>query len=151
MDKQFEMEEYQKKAVEETYTEQAEIINGMMKVQADGCSYEDLSMSFKFPVLPWQANRVGLMHGGAICTAFDFAMAALSRFCCITNWAPTISLDVKYIRPVEVGDVLIVKVHATANGKRIIQLAGEAVSQKTGKPAATAASVYMCVDTTKER
>lgn len=151
MNKQTEMEAYQKNSVAETYTEQAEIINGMMRVEAVGCSAEEMSMTFKFPVLEWQKNRVGLMHGGAICAAFDFSMAALARFCSVANWAPTVSLDVKYIRPAEVGDFVILKTEATAVGKRIIQLTGKAVSEKSGKIIATAASVFSCVDTQKER
>ncbi|MFV0516625.1 MAG: PaaI family thioesterase [Aminipila sp.] len=151
MSRQLEMEEYQKNSVEETYTQQANILNGMMKVEAIECSYKDLSMTFRFPVLEWQKNRVGLMHGGAICTAFDFSMAALARFCSITNWAPTVSLDVKYIRPIEVGDNLILKTEATATGKRIIQLTAKAFSENNGKLVATAASVYSSVDTNKDK
>ena len=104
-----------------------------------------------FPVQEWQANRGGMMHGGMICTAFDITAAAIARFCAGENYAPTISLDVKYIRPVAIGDQLIVTAKATAAGKRITQIVCEARSKNTGKLAATAASVYMNVDTTKEK
>ena len=92
-----------------------------------------------------------MMHGGMICTAFDITAAAIARFCAGENYAPTISLDVKYIRPVQIGDQLIVTAKATAAGKRITQIVCEARSKNTGKLAATAASVYMNVDTTKEK
>ena len=86
-----------------------------------------------------------------ICTAFDLTIAALARFYAGENFAPTVSLDVKYIRPVKVGDTLTVTARATATGKRITQLTGEAYIKETGRLAATAASVYMNVDTVKER
>lgn len=130
---------------------QAETMNGMMKGKDAGCSFEEKSLSFAFPVQPWQANRVGQMHGGAICTAFDLTIAALARFYAGANFAPTVSLDVKYIRPARIGDEIVVTAKATATGRRITQLTAEACSRDTGRLLATAASVYMNVDTEKER
>ncbi|MCB6367865.1 PaaI family thioesterase, partial [Intestinibacillus massiliensis] len=109
----------------------------MMKSIKVGCSYEEKSISLGFPVLEWQANRAGMMHGGAICIAFDMTAAAIARFCAGKNYAPTISLDVKYIRPIKLGDTLIVTAKATAAGRRITQIVCEAVSKDTGKLAAT--------------
>lgn len=86
-----------------------------------------------------------------ICTAFDVTLAALARFFAGENYAPTVSLDVKYIRPVEAGDTLIVTAKATQTGLRITQLTGEAVRKSDGKLAATAASIFMNIDTMKER
>lgn len=145
------METYLEKTMIENNVNQKETVNGMMQSQNMGCSYEDLSLSLGFPVLPWQANRGGMMHGGIICTAFDITAAALARFCAGENYAPTITLDVKYIRPVQLGDVLIITAKATAAGKRITQLTCEAISKDSGKLVATAASVYLNADTTKEK
>lgn len=150
-EEQKKMEAYLDKTMEENNVGQAKSVNGMMRSTKVGCSYEDKSISLGFPVQEWQANRAGMMHGGIICTAFDMAAAAIARFCAGENYAPTVSLDVKYIRPVALGDTLIVTAKATAAGRRITQIVGEAVSEKTGKLVATAASVYMNVDTTKEK
>ena len=54
----------------------------MMRSEAAGCSFEDRTITFAFPVQPWQANRVGDMHGGMICTAFDLTIAALCQVLC---------------------------------------------------------------------
>ena len=54
--------------------------------------------------------------------------------------APTINLDVNYIRPVEVGETLAVTAKATSTGRRITQLTAEARIKSTGKLAATASS-----------
>lgn len=146
-EKQREMESYLEKTMIENNVNQKDSVNGMMKSENKGCSAEDLSLSLGFPVQPWQANRAGMMHGGMICTAFDITAAALARYCAGENYAPTVSLDVKYIRPVQLGDTLIVTAKATAAGKRLTQLVCEAHSQNTGKLAATAATVYLNVDT----
>lgn len=144
------LEEHVDKTLYENNVVQKDLINGMMKSEKVSCSYEDKTITFAFPIQPWQANRVGKLHGGMICSAFDMTIAALARFYAGENFAPTISLDVKYIRPVEVGDTMIVTAKAVAAGKRITQLTCEAASKATGKLVATGASVYMNVDTDKE-
>ncbi|MFR8071185.1 MAG: hotdog domain-containing protein, partial [Anaerovoracaceae bacterium] len=58
--------------------------------------------------------------------------------------------DVRYIRPVKVGETLLVTARATSEGRRVTQLTAEAHIRETGKLAATAASVYLNVDTSKE-
>lgn len=145
------LEEHVDKTLYENNVMQKELINGMMKSEKVECSYEDKTITFGFPIQPWQANRVGKLHGGMICSAFDMTIAALARFFARENFAPTISLDVKYVRPVEVGDTMLVTAKAVATGMRITQLTCEAYSKKTGKLVATGASVYMNVDTTKEK
>jgi len=130
---------------------QKDTMNGMMKGEWGGCSFEEKTLTFVFPVQEWQANRIGNMHGGAICTAFDLTIAALARFYARENFAPTVNLDVNYIRPVPLGDALLVTARATSTGRRITQLTAEARVKSTGKLAATASSIYMNVDTQKER
>lgn len=145
------MEEHLAKTLYENNVVQSETLNGLMKCSGGSCSFADRTLTMEFPVAGWQANRVGQIHGGMICTAFDITLAALARFFAGENYAPTVSLDVKYIRPVETGDTLIVTAKATQTGLRITQLTGEAVRKSDGKLAATAASIFMNVDTMKER
>ena len=143
------METFLAKTMDENNVGQAKTLNGMMKSENAGCSFKDKTISLAFPVQEWQANRAGMIHGGIICTAFDMTIAATARFYAGKNFAPTVSLDVKYIRPVEIGDTIIVTAKATATGKRITQLTGTAYSKKTGKQVATAASIYLNIDTSK--
>ena len=145
------LEAYVDRTLKENNMEQKDSINGMMQARKVNCSFEEKSVTFGFPVRRWQVNRVGQLHGGMICTAFDFTIAFLARFYAGKNFTPTVSLDVKYIRPVEVGDVMLVKAKVTSAGRRITQLVCEAVSQNTGKLVATGAYVYMNVDTVEER
>lgn len=144
------LEAHVDKTLAENNVKQCDTINGMMKSQKVGCSYEDKTITFGFPVQPWQANRAGNMHGGMICVAFDLTLAALARFFAREDFVPTISLDVKYVRPVKLGDTLLVTAKATAAGARITQLTCEAYSKTSGKLIATGASVYLNADTVKE-
>ena len=145
------LEEHARRTLRENNELQQDTLNGLMKSQYGGCSYDDKTLTFEFPVQKWQANRVGNMHGGAICTAFDLTIAAIARFYARENFAPTVNLDVNYIRPVAMGETLSVTAKAIATGRRITQLTAEARIKSTGKLAASATSVYMNVDTVKEK
>lgn len=150
VDGQARMEAHLARTMEENHIEQADTLNGMMHSEAGSCSFADRTLTLYFPVLSWQVNRAGTMHGGAICAAFDMTIAALARFYAGTHFVPTVSLDVKYIRPLSVGDRMCVTARAMATGRRITQLTAEARSGKTGKLVATAASVYLNVDTSRQ-
>jgi len=140
------MEAFVEKTMNENNIKQADTFNGMMRSENMGCSFEDKTITFGFPVQPWQANRAGMLHGGAICAAFDLTIAAVARFFSASDFIPTVSIDVKFIRPVKIGDRLIVTAKAVAPGRRITQLTAEAVSESTGKLAATAASIYLNIN-----
>lgn len=149
-DGQKKLEEHMARTLYENNVSQRDLINGMMRAEAAGCSYEDGTLSFAFPVQKWQTNRVGTLHGGMIATAFDLTVAALARFYAGENFAPTVSLDIKYVRPARAGDTIIVTARMVSAGRRISQLVCEAADRATGKVIATGASVYLNIDTDRE-
>ena len=85
------LEAHVAKTLQENNIQQKDLINGMMQADDAGCCFADKTITFAFPVQPWQANRAGHLHGGIICTAFDITIAALARFFAGKNYAPTIS------------------------------------------------------------
>ena len=74
------LEAHVAKTLQENNIQQKDLINGMMQADDAGCCFADKTITFAFPVQPWQANRAGHLHGGIICTAFDITIAALARF-----------------------------------------------------------------------
>ena len=150
-DGQERLEKYMEFTMYDNNVGQKDMFNGLMDGKYTACNFDELSITFEYPTVKSQANRVGALHGGSFCGAFDMTVTVLARFCAGSPFAPTISLDVKYIRPVQIGDTFIVKAYATATGKRVIQIACEGYSKNTGKLAATASSVCLAIDTTKER
>lgn len=151
MTKKEEMFKFMEGQVQDANVRQKDVINGMLEGKLVDCDPDEDILVMEFPVLPWEGNRVGVMHGGATTAVFDLAMGNMARYYAQANWAPTIGIEVKFIRPAQVGDTLTVTVHATATGKRITQLYAEAKSNSTGKLTSTATAVYMNVDTMKER
>lgn len=143
------MEAAMKAAIAEINEKQAAIVNGMMKPEFEGCSFEEKALTLSFPVLDWERNRAGIMHGGMIGAAFDIGMGFLARYLTGKNFLPTISLETVFIRPVFVGDALIVNIKANFHGQSLIHLYGEGSLKNSGKLAATATASYLNKDTSK--
>ncbi len=150
MNKQLEMEEYVKKTMIENNEAQKDSINGMMMGEAYECSFEEQFMTFAFPIQGWQSNRVGVMQGGLVGVAFDITVSALARFLSGTQFIPTVSLEMKYLRPVMLEDTLLVKAKAISLGKRISHFYLEGSSNKNGKILVTGSAVYLNIDKEKQ-
>ncbi len=144
------MEKTIKEEVEKMYLKQADSVNAMMRPEFVRCSYEEKTLVIAFPVLEWERNRVGVMHGGIIAAAFDIATGLLARFFADRSFAPTIHLDTVFIRPVHLGEVFEVHVKTSLAGKKLTHLYCEGFIRSTGKLAATA-TVSFFNENTAER
>lgn len=142
-DGQKRMEDRIKAELEVYLTEQIDSINGMMKPEFVECSFEEKTLIIAFPVLEWQKNRVGLMHGGAIAAAFDIATGLMARFHAAENFAPTIRLETVFLRPIPLGEVLEIAVKTSLAGRKLTHLYCEGVLKNSGKLAATASASYL--------
>lgn len=146
MDGQRKLEEYVKSIVHEASTVQEGMLNGLMSPVYVECSNEEGTVTLSFKILKWEINRNGILHGGITAAAFDYTMGILARFYAETNFSPTVSLDIKYIRQVELCDTLIVKAKVISKGRKVIHLTVEAVSQSTGKLAASGAGIFLVAE-----
>jgi len=139
---QIQMENSIKADVTQMYINQDGFVNAMMKPEFIECSFENKSITVAFPVLEWERNRAGYMHGGIIGAAFDFAMGLLTRFFSGQDFAPSIQLETVFIRPIPIGDVLLIKAKTNLSGRKLTHLYGEAFVKSSGKLAATATASY---------
>lgn len=137
------MEAWLRKTVEENYSQQADRINGMLKPELVSCSAAEKTTVMAYPVQDWQGNRYRVMHGGMVTTCIDNAMAMLGMYLSPSHSCATLSMEVKFLRPVWPGDTLEVTTRAVMDGSRVEHFASEAKSRDTGKVIATAAAVYM--------
>lgn len=143
MEEQKKLEEYAKSVIQDTKIAQDGMLNGMMQPVYVGCNAEEGTLTISFKLYKWEMNRIGILHGGITAAAFDYTMGILARFYAESNFSPTVSLEIKYIRPVESCDTLVVKVKAISKGRKVIHLTAEGFSQETGKLAASGAGMFL--------
>lgn len=138
------MDERIKKFIFESKESSPKGINSLMQYQLYDCSFEEKTLDCIFPVEEWMLNPSGAMHGGLICTAIDITFGTLSIFL-TDNGSPTVKLDVSFVRPIKMGDIVLVKAKCINNGKTLSHLTGEALSMKTGRVCATSIGIFFNV------
>lgn len=76
---------------------------------------------------PWMQNPIGLLHGGIISTILDQGMGMLAH-CMIPqgDFAPSIQLNVSYIRPMQTGKKVLLKIHVESATHTLIHMRAEA-------------------------
>ncbi len=99
------------------------------------------SATIRFHVLPWEGNRVGILHGGAIASMLD-QICGLTSSAYMGHWGPTLSLNIDFVRPANVGDVLLATATILSTGKRIIRLRAELTDEKSGKLVAACSASF---------
>lgn len=144
------LKEHIEKNLEEIKTLQKDMVNGMLSPELAGYDEEEGSVSLKFTVLSWETNKVLNIHGGILATMMDMTAGFLARYYAGENFAPTASLDIKYLRPAGIGDKLIVTAKKMNSGKRLIQQEIEIVNGETGKRVAFGSTIHLNADTDKE-
>lgn len=143
------MDQEMRAAVEEVYEKQAGRVNDLMRPKFVGCSDEDRTVTIAFPVLEWELNRVGFMHGGIIGAAFDCTLGILTRYYSRLNFSPTIGLETTFIKPIPSEDEFLITGRIVSAGRTITHLYAEAYLKSTGVLMATATASYLNFDIKK--
>ncbi len=147
---QIRMEASIKLDIQQMYETQGEYVNGMMKPEFVKCSFKEKTLTMAFPILEWEMNRVGVLHGGITASTFDYAMGLIARFFAGQSFAPTIQLETVFIRPISLGEVFEITVKTNFSGRKLTYLYGEGYIKSSGKLAATATSSYLNMNTTQQ-
>ncbi len=151
--RQFENKEEMAKIVKETIersNDDKTMMNGMLDGKLVDCDPETGKILIAYETKHWENNRAGFLHGGVMGAMLDLAMGDLSICYSDALWTPTITLEVKYVRPTKIGDTVLVEAEMQSNGKRINQLRATAVSKHTGKLLGSATGTYFAIDTRVE-
>ena len=107
------------------------------------CDYEAQTVTYAFPTQDWQINENGGIHGGAIAGMFDAAFGVVANFTAGENEATTTDMTVSFLRGVEYGMELYLKVYIVKAGRSLIRQRAELTDAATGKLLATASGSWM--------
>lgn len=107
------------------------------------CDYEAQTVTYAFPTQSWQINEKGGIHGGAIAGMFDAAFGVVANLTAGENEATTTDMTVSFLRGVEYGMELYLKVYIVKAGRSLIRQRAELTDAATGKLLATAGGSWM--------
>lgn len=124
----------------------AHTLNGRMKAALESCSDEERELTLRFPLLDWEVNGLGTLHGGMVNTMMDLTMSMVVYCFSRKSIPPTVSMTANYLRPVPMdGGYVLIRARLTSLGKRNATAYCEAVVPATGKTACTAIGTYAIV------
>ena len=126
---------------EDSCVRQKDTTNGMMAPEFLRVDPESATAVFRYIVRPWEANRVGGLHGGVMASMLDHA-CGLTATAWLGHWAPTMSMNIDYIRPAEIGDRLLAAATVVSFGRRLIRMRGELRNEATGKVVAACSATF---------
>lgn len=121
-------------------------VENMMAVEFIGFSDDRKSLTLSFPVLEWELNPLGIMHGGIITAAFDNTYGSYTHCIAENKFITTVNISTSFLKPVNLDDSLIITVKANSIGKTIISMTGEGYLKSSGILAATSSATFMILD-----
>ena len=105
---------------EELYKETPGTFLERMNPEILALSIEDMEATVRFQTAPWMCNPRGSIHGGIITTMADNAMGLLMRVLDGHIYGgPTVSMNVNFIKPVRLGDVIRVHAVCSMSGRKV--------------------------------
>ena len=114
-----------------------------MKCHLVGCDYEAQTVTYAFETQKWQINEKGGIHGGAIAGMFDTAFGVVANFTAGENEATTTDMNLVFLRGVEYGMKLEMKVYIVKAGRSLIRQRAELYDAETGKLLASGSGSWM--------
>ena len=114
-----------------------------MKCRLAACNYEEQTVTYAFETQKWQINEKGGIHGGAIAGMFDTALGVVANFTAGENEATTTDMNIVFLRGVEYGMKLEMKVYIVKAGRSLIRQRAELTDAETGKLLASASGSWM--------
>lgn len=114
-----------------------------MKCRLLRCNYEEQTVTYGFETQRWQINEKGGIHGGAIAGMFDTAFGVVANFTAGENEATTTDMNIVFLRGVEYGMKLEMKVYLVKAGRSLIRQRAELTDADTGKLLASASGSWM--------
>lgn len=137
-----ELKEYVEKKLKFIAEEEPGTLNDIMKPCFYGGEEGQQCVKIKYPILDWERNGLGTLHGGMISTMMDFTMSLGVQYFAGSTIPPTVSLTINFIRPVPVDGGIVISCKVTSIGRKIGTAYCEAVIPGSGKTAATATGIF---------
>lgn len=119
----------------------AEFFDTMITPEFVDCDFGGMAVTLAYQIKKWELNPAGTLHGGIIAAIFDVSMAALI-LPYAGGFAPTINLEVKFIKPVKEGDTLVVKAAIVSFGKNMVHAEAKAYSKTGDALSSTGTGIY---------
>ena len=128
--------------LEEENRRNPHIVNGMMAPHYLSCNIEEQSVTIVYDAKDWEVNRAGILHGGILSTMLDHT-AGVTVTAFVGAWAPTVDLQVHFLRPGQPGDSILAVGKMISAGQTLVHVEASLTSKATGKKLAVCTATFL--------
>ncbi len=120
-------------------------VSKLMDPNFVACSEKEQTVTISFPVQECQLNEHDTMHAGFIAAAFDEALGIFAAY--LGDGKPTVSINISlnYLKPIPMGDEILITAKATSLGRRLMTMSGECRLKSSGVLTNTALATFAVV------
>lgn len=111
-------------------------------MEAVSAESERRELIYRFRTTERMENPMGVTHGGMIALALDWAMGVTTRVMLDQSDAPTINMQLSFLRPVPLNRDLMIGVRVRYRGSSVAHLWAEGWGEDRERPLVEATGVY---------
>ena len=117
--------------------------NGMVGASLYSCDFAGREVVFQVETKPWMENPNDVVHGGVSAAMLDMTMGALCRYFTGGGMAPTVSMQVNYLRATPVNETVLLRARLPMLGHTLCHVTAAAwVLGREDELTCTASGVY---------
>lgn len=107
------------------------------------CKAEEGCVIYAFETASTMENPWGVTHGGVLAMALDWAMGITARCALDVNDAPTVTMQVDYLKPVPLNTTLYIEVTVDHAGRNLSHLCAKGYLELGGDVHVSASGHYV--------
>lgn len=120
-------------------------LNARMQAKLHSVDEQAQELTLEFPLLDWEVNGLGTLHGGMMSTMLDLTMSMVIYCFSRQTIPPTISQTMNFLRPVPMNGSVLIKARVTSCGRKNATAYGEAIIPESRKVACTSIGTYAII------
>ena len=117
-------------------------INSKLGLYPLDYSYEEGTLELAFRVTPFMINTINACHGGILTTVMDMNMGYLAYAMNEHKTAPTSNININFLAPAFLGDMLVAKAWCKKCGSTLVSLTCEVRNIDTRRLIATGSGTF---------
>lgn len=113
-----------------------------MKPAFVSCGFEEGVLEIAFPVLEWELNSRGILHGGVVSAALDTALGMLCHYYTYPQVLTTVTMNTTFLKPILPGDAFHIRARMSSLGQSLVTVTGEIRTERENTLAAICTATY---------
>ncbi len=106
------------------------------------CGFEEGTLEMAYPVLDWELNSQGILHGGVLSTALDTSLGMLCHYYTYPHVLTTVTMHATFLKPIPPGDSFHIHAKLVSFGGTLATVTGEVVLEREKTLAAACTATF---------